>query len=379
MNIKHIRNFFLIFIIVLMFYASYVIIFNDMTLKNETVSKSLIIGENEKITTLSLGISEFDTFNPILTNNKDVQYISKLVYDSLFTISKDYEIESCLASECSQISEKSYIIKLRESIYWSNGEEFSAEDVRYTIEKIKTEENIYAELVKTIENMQIIDKYTIKINLYEETTFFEYNLIFPIVKNNSADNEFYNIGMYNIDEIDEDKIVLSKNVDWWNGTDTNNGFENIVIYLYSSKLDEYKAFKKSEIDIINTNNINYEDYIGKYGYNVKEYACPKHTFLAFNMENEFLSNLKVRQAINYAIDKENIVKSVFNNKYTSSDFPLDYGSFLYTDKLYEHVYGPQEAWQILNLEYGDFNIELDLIIKNNDSDKVKVAEYIKSD
>lgn len=347
MNIKHIRNFFLIFIIVLMFYASYVIIFNDMTLKKETVSKSLIIGENEKVTTLKLGISEFDTINPILTNNKDIQYISKLLYDSLFTISKDYKIESCLGLEYNKISDKSYIIKLRQSVHWTNGDEFSAQDVIYTIEKIKSQEGIYSELVKIIESVQEIDKYTIKINLYEETTFFEYNLIFPIIKNNSNDEEFYNIGMYNIEEISDNRIVLSKNDGWWNKKNKEAVIKNININLYYNKHEEYKAFKESEIDILNTNNINYEEYIGKFGYNEKKYTSLKHTFLALNMENKFLSNQKVRQAINYAIDKETIVSEVYNNKYLSSNFPLDYGNFLYNDNIHGHVYSPQEASEIL--------------------------------
>ena len=378
MNIKHIRNFFLIFVITLMFYASYIIVFNDIALKNETVSKSLIIGENEKITELKLGISEYDTFDPILTKNKDIQYISKLVYDSLFTIKEDYSIKNCLAIECSQISDTSYIIKLREDAYWSNGEKFGAQDVIYTIEKIRKEESIYKHLIEPIESIQIIDEYTIKINLYKKTTFFEYNLIFPIIKNNSGE-EFYNIGMYNIKTIEEDKIILIKNDKWYNKESSEPIFENVTIYLYPNKTDEYKAFKKSEIDIIHTNNINYEEYIGKYGYNEKKYLCPNHTILAFNMENEFLSNINIRQAISYAIDKHNITDIIFNNKYEPSDFPLDYGNFLYTENLYEHIYNPKYANEILNKQFENFVINLNLIVKDTETEKIKVAENIKSD
>ena len=378
MNIKYIRNFFIIFVISLMFYASYIIIYNDITLKNETVSKSLIISENEKITHLKLGISEFDTFNPIMTQNKEVQYISRLVYDSLFTISKDYKIENCLAVECSKISNTSYIIKLRENVYWTSNEEFTAEDVKYTIEKIKTEEGIYKELVKPIKEIQIIDKYTIKINLSEESTFFEYNLIFPIIKSNSTYEDSNNIGRYNIQEIDENKIVLKLNDKWWNKPENEAILENITIYLYSNKLDEFKAFKRAEIDMVNTNNIKYEDYVGQYGYNEEDYICPKHTILAFNMENEFLANTDIRQAISKAIDKENIVSTVFDGKYNSSNFPLEYGSFLY-DNSYEHIYNPKNANNILRKQFNDFEVSLDFIVKNTENEKIKVAEIIKSD
>ena len=48
--------------------------------------------------------------------NKNVQEISKLIYDSLITLDKDYNIQSALAVEWSQTGQQSYIIKLRENV-----------------------------------------------------------------------------------------------------------------------------------------------------------------------------------------------------------------------------------------------------------------------
>ena len=48
---------------------------------------------------------EFDNINPILSNNKNVQDISRLIFEPLFTLTQDYKIEGVLAKECSKIDE----------------------------------------------------------------------------------------------------------------------------------------------------------------------------------------------------------------------------------------------------------------------------------
>ena len=58
------------------------------------------------------------------------------------------------------------------------------------------------------------------------------------------------------------------------------------------------------------------------GYNKKQYEGREYDFLALNCEDTILKYKEVRQAINYAIDKENIVASVYNNNYSVANFPL---------------------------------------------------------
>lgn len=68
-----------------------------------------------------------------------------------------------------------------------------------------------------------------------------------------------------------------------------------------------------------------QEYIGTIGYSSKEIKGREHAFLAFNTSNYFLSKQEIRRAIAYSIDKTNITASVFNSKYYTSSFPLDYG------------------------------------------------------
>ena len=153
---------------------------NQNTMEHNDV---LLEGEEQKeiLEDLRLGISEFDTINPIISENKEIINISPLIYDPLLTLSNNYELQLCLAKEYSKVNNTSYIVKLNENIKWSDGTEFTADDVKFTIETLKVTSSVYSDNVKDIKDVEVVDKNTIRINLKEEVPFFEYNLIFPIV------------------------------------------------------------------------------------------------------------------------------------------------------------------------------------------------------
>ena len=174
---------FFIFIIVIAVFAIYTINNKEQSNEEEKIQNTANQEEEQVKQILNLGIVGYDTINPILSSNKYVQSISKLIYEPLITINNNYELENCIASEWAKTSETTYVIKLKENILWSNGQNCTAEDVLYTIDRLKenTDSNIYIYNVQYIIQAEIIDKYTIKITLSKELPFFEYNLNFPIM------------------------------------------------------------------------------------------------------------------------------------------------------------------------------------------------------
>ena len=139
--------------------------------------------QEEQIKEITLGIAQLDTINPILSNNQNVQNISRLVYDPLINLTNDYKPEAALATEWAKQDGKTYIIKLRENVKWSDGTDFSAEDVRFTIDRLKDKKttSIYKNNVQNVEKVEVVDDHTLKINLSKEVPFFEYYLTFPIM------------------------------------------------------------------------------------------------------------------------------------------------------------------------------------------------------
>ena len=342
----------------------------------------------------------FDTINPILSNNKNVQDISKLIYDPLITLTSDFKAEGALAKEWAKQNDNSYIIKLKENVKWSDGQKFTAEDVRFTIDKLKELPSVYSSNVQYVISVDVVDDYTITINLEKEIPFFEYQLTFPILSKDYYESEDFanteknkapvGTGKYKIAEAQSSYITLEKNESWWN-KEVELTPEKIIINLYSSVGELYNSFKMGNIDLIATTNTNLQEYIGTIGYGSKELKGREHTFLAFNMKNALLVNPEVRKAISYSIDKTNIVSNIFNNKCFTSSFPLDYGNWLAQMQDASSGYNLEQAKQLLVSAGWSYRsgywqrtqnrktdrIVLNLLVRASDSSKVAVAENIK--
>lgn len=397
MKSNWIKYVFIIFIVIILIFAIFKIR-QDEEEKQQQLEHANI--QEEKIKELTLGIAEFDTINPILSNNKNVQDISKLIYDSLITLDANYKAEACLATEWAKQSDNSYLIKLRENVKWTEGQRFTAEDVRFTIDRLKERASIYSYNVQYVTGIDIIDDYTVKINLDREIPFFEYQLTFPILSKDYYENEDFattekntapsGTGKYKIAQTEASNIILEKNEGWWNKAE-NLTIEKITINLYSSVGELYNSFKIGNIDLMATANENFQEYVGTIGYSSKALKGREHTFLAFNMGNNLLVRQEIRRAIACAIDKENIVSSVFNSKYLTSQFPLDYGNWLVQGQEPSNSYNLEQVKQILTdngwtyradgwqkiENYRTQRLSFNLLVRASDSGKVAVANNIK--
>jgi len=316
MNIKHFKNMFIFIIIFLILTGIYIIYIKD-NLGSEGVQAG---NKKNKITKeIIIGITEFDTLNPIKTKSLEMQHLTKLIYEPLIDITQDFNTKPVIAEEFSKIDNLTYIIKLNENKKWQNGENVKFEDIEYTINTIKESDSVYKENVEEIEKIEKISENTFKIYLNKEVSFFEYLLCFPIIKANDVDGKI-GTGQYKLHTVSGDTIVLQ-----------NEG-SKIEIKIHESVAELYNAFSKEKIDLMITQNINYEEYIGKIGYN--ETIIPGREFYYILCEN--IEDAEERKQINQYINKEKLIYDLYNKKYIVADSPLGYGSYLNKSKEKEY-------------------------------------------
>lgn len=394
---------FFIFIIGIMTYAIYKVNYSNIQNEANDLEKGKSNVTNaEKGTTLTLGISEFDTINPIITKNKKVQDITKIIFESLTYITEDGKVKPALAKEWETTDNLTYIIKLNSSIKWTDGSYFSSNDVKYTIDRLLKKEgnSVYSESVKYIKEVDIIDNSTLRIILSKPVPFYEYYMNFPILSSKYyGDEDFWKTkkneapittGRFEITEVTSNTITLTKNKDWWNIENDNSVIEKITINLYSSVAELYNAFKMGSIDFISTTNGDYKNYIGTIGYNVTEVEGRNYVFLAFNTQSRFLSDVNVRKAIKYAINKSEIASKIYNKKYKIANFPILSKSYLVKGSN-ENSYKVDETrkklesagWNLKNgewrkiINYKTTILEFNLVV-NSDDKRVNLANYIKN-
>ena len=376
--------------------------------KNDTVEEALEDLDQTSTASniqkdLRFAIAEFDTINPIISNNRNVHELSKIIFEPLVTLSPSYEVVYDLATGVTkEVSEERgivYTVSLRKDVNWSNGTPFTSEDVKYTIDQIKSGEfrSIYQENLKSVISLNLVDEHTIEIFLSENDPFFEYKLTFPIMSSayygeSGFTDEEKNLapvstGKFKINELVNNQIKLTYN-DYYYDKTKEPMVEEVIITKYGTMGEVYNAFKSGDIDFLNIKVNNAEDYIGTIGYSRIEYKSRNFDYMAINTQNELLSSTNVRKAISYLIDKNNMI-SVLGAGYIVSNFPLDYGSWLYTRDLnvetnldYASQLLHEDGWELKNNVwqkkegYRTHRLEFTILVNNNDELRVRAAENI---
>ena len=362
------------------------VIYNIYIRRDITKVSNENINKKEKMISrdLRIGITNFDTINPILSSNINVQNISRLIFEPLLNLTYDYKLEESLATEWTKLNTNTYLIKLRKNVKWQNERNFDSDDVIYTIDLIKKlkEKSIYYYNVENIKEVKKIDKHTIKIITTDEVPYFEYNLIFPIVSSKYFNKENLNIdrnimppgtGMYYIEDKNKENIELKINANWWK--EKKLKVNNISINLYKNINEEIRDIELNKLDLITTSATDINEIIDKSKCNIKKYIGRNYDYIAVNCKKNMLKNRELRKAINYGINKNEIIEKVYNNNYVKSEFPLDFGCYLYK-KIEENNYNKEKAKRI-SKENKLKNVNLNILINKNNDDKIKLAYLIK--
>ncbi len=338
------------FIILLI--TTYVVFYSKDTSSEKIEDK--VSTTSNLITNLRLGIAELDTLNPILSKNKYVKEVSRLIFDSLITIENDYSLELSLATGIAKENDLTYILTLRDDVKWQDGTDFTAQDVIFTVDTIKYNGGSYSSNLQYVTEILPIDEHTVKISLSQEVEFFEYNLTMPILSSNYyngedvANSDKNNIpmgtGMFKFASNENGVLVLVPNENYWN-SEKKPVLTEIDINLYDSIGNMYAAFKSGYIDIMEVSSKNIQTYIGSLGYTKVDIPDRDVVFLSFNTGVDVLSDSRTRKAIALYIDKANLMANI-GGGYLQTNFLFPSNSWIYNTKL-DTVYLENQADQLL--------------------------------
>lgn len=365
--------------------------------KDEVEVQSLMKDVNEIYRDeLNISISELDTFNPLKTKNADVVALLNLIYEPLIAYKSDDELEYVLAESCTRLDEYNWIIKLRNNVKWHSGVTFTANDVVFTFNMLRNNDLTYSSNVKNINSIEVIGDDAIKINLSLADDFFASKLSFPIVpeyyfKGENFNNEnriskMVGTGPYKYINTSDDIIELSFNKNWWKEDDAK--LQKIYVYKYATYGEAIKAFKSANIDLIVTNMSSWKEKFGTIGVNSYSFENSEYELIVPNCNNVLLADNSVRRAILQAINRENIINSIYNDNASVSDIPIHTNS---KNSVTNAEYDIEKAKQILinagwsqsqdgwqkNIEGKKYSLHFTLMVNADNKEKIAVAEKIK--
>ena len=332
-------------------------------------TKSNKIDDNNKNEISEYNIQESDyihlttifpeTINPILNTNKSVSYIMNLIYDGLFEMDENYNVEPRLVEKYTLSSDgKSIRIKLASDATWHNKKEVTSSDVSYTVDLIKkNSKSPYVALVDNIQSIHISDSKNFTIKLKENDPFAIDKLTFPIVskdklsslntsqigeyKNNLLGNGPYKIKKYE----DRQYIILERNEDYFGNLPQNR--KEIYVKMVPDKESQTEMVLALDSDIANISLEELSKFENKKEFNITKYEGRDYEMVIFNYDNEFLNNVNFRKAIISSIDREKLLNEAYVDNADLSNFPLNTKNKYYNNDIKNISYDKEKALNYL--------------------------------
>lgn len=276
--------------------------------------------------TLNLSISSNPSrINPILSNDSASSQITQWIFNGLFKYDKDANIICDLASSYRFENNTTLIVDLKQNVKWHDGVEFNAYDVVYTYNKIK-DPKIYTAITTNflkVKSVEAIDKFKLKI-VYKEPFFKALEIwMVGILPKHLFQNEkdimtsIYNkkpigTGPYKLDELKiSQDIVLFVNKDYFSDVPK---IEKIKYKFVPDNTTSYYMLQQKQLDVGGLTPIQIDRQISdkfKYDFNIFEKQSFSYTYLGFNLKSEKFKNKKIREALNLAIDREELLEILF--------------------------------------------------------------------
>jgi peptide/nickel transport system substrate-binding protein len=313
--------------------------------------------------------------NPILASDSASGSINNLVYNGLVKYDENLTLVGDLAKSWEiKNGGKEIIFYLRKDVYWHDGKPFTAEDVKFTYEKL-TDPNIktpYSSDFMLVEKCEILDRNKIKFTYKEPfvPALESWGIgiipkhIFDVREDfhkNKANREPIGTGPYKfVKWISDEKIELTSNENYFEGRPY---IKKCVFKIVPDQSVQFLELLNQSIDSMN---LTPDQAISKNkkfdNYNFFEYPSFAYTYLGFNLKNILFQEKKVRQAIAYAINKEEIIKGVLLNKGKVATGPFVPQSWAYNEKIVDYEYNPVLAKKLLS-ESGWADLDNDGILE----------------
>ena len=363
-------SFAIIGIVVIGFISKKIVKFENMPLisvfSNKENKKEL-----QKEYNLKLGITKLDTTDMLKSRNIVLDELSLLSNARLVEINKDYTINYLAAEKIEKINNKDYIVYLNKEY------NLSVDDIKSGIEKLKSlgEESPYYKNIINISSVEEIEKNkSFKISLQNDDPYYIYKLDFPIEVQNNKNNEGVK---YSVQSKTDSALTLNKNK-------SGTSLSTISLNSYQDSDDMVADFRDDKIDMFFASSDLTMQLIGKHEYNVKKYRDGENIFLFGNKDSKLFGLKEVRKALAYSLKREDIIKEVNKSFSELIDLP-----FIYSQVKYKYdIYGAENellasGWKKKNGVYTKVidgesrNLELNLIVKETDETKKKIASLLK--
>ncbi|MFO7831976.1 MAG: peptide-binding protein [Desulfuromonadaceae bacterium] len=308
-------------------------------------------------------IGDASNLIPPLASDASSSAITGHVYNGLIRYDKDMRFEGDLAKSW-EISEdgREITFHLRHDVTWHDGEPFTSADVLFTYELMIDPDTptAYAERYKQVEHASAPDPYTFKVRYAEPLAPALVSWAMGIcpkhllegkdVTTSELTRNPVGTGPFKFVKWDPgEQIVLERNEDYFEGAPY---IKRVVYRIVPDTTTMFLELQSGGLDYMGLTPLQYARQTDtpafKRRFNKYRYPAFAYTYLGYNLRKPMFQDERVRQAIAYAIDKQEIVDGVLLGLGQPATGPYKPGSWPYNAEVPRYPYAPEKARALLD-------------------------------
>lgn len=297
------------------------------------------------------------TMDPHNTTQMTAMQPFNFIYNKLINRDKDMKLVAELAESWKPLDERSWELKLRKGVKFHNGEDFNADAVKFTLDRVKVPGATQVSSgFTTIEEVKVPDPYTVHIVTKRPDPLLPARLaawgaqMLPPGHVKEAGKEGLALkaigtGPYKLAQWrKDDMLVLEANAAYWGEKPT---FARVVFRPIRDELARVSALTAGEVDIVVNIPVDFADRVkaGRGTYVAETLANATDVFLMGT--DAPLKDRRVRLALNLAVDRKKLSETLFKGyakPISQGAAPTDFG---YNKNIPEYPYDPERAKKLL--------------------------------
>jgi peptide/nickel transport system substrate-binding protein len=279
------------------------------------------------------------------------------LHDTLFQPQEDASVKPALAEKWEKVDDLTWKITLRKGATFHNGEPVNAEAVKFSLERLLNPElkSPHASRLQIFKDLKVLDEYTFTITTEKPYAPGLYILGYylPIVPpayiKKVGDTEYntnpVGCGPYKLVKWVRGEAVVMEVYDKYYGP--KPAYKNLIFKAVPEEAARIAALLTGEADVVSGIPVHQRKKIEESG---KAYLTPQMgamNYLGLNTYEPPFNNVKVRQAVNYAVNRPLINKALFDGKAILCAGPISPRTFGADLKLKPYAYDPAKAKKLL--------------------------------
>lgn len=338
------------------------------------------------------------SLDPAGSNDVPSSNVAENIYETLVVQNIDMELEPGLATEWEAVEDDVWEFTLREDVKFHDGSDFNAEVVKANIERV-IDEDIGSPrqfLYEMISDIEVVDDHTVQfkteypfaplpahlahsggamvsLDLIEE----DYEAMEDGEEPGSVISENpIGTGFFKFDEWNPgDSIRLVNNEDYWGEPAKLDSVTFKVVDEDQTRVAELVTGDSHIIDPLSPSDVPQVE--GEEGVHPAPQPSVSLSYIGFNEEKEPFDDPKVRQAINMAIDKEQIIEGIYDDAGIPAIGPLSPDVFGYDENVEGLEYDPEQAKELL-AEAGYEDGFSTTLWTNDDRERIDTATNVQA-